>query len=204
MSGLLPVFSSPAGADAAAAAAEAFTKQTGAKTRKDLRNLPFRYAAEVTAGLGLNPLQQSVALRRLSEECGKSAERSGVSFGPLRARGDSPVAQAVHALFDRLENDAPRYVSAVPSMLVSIIVMNVVVSIAASWAAADRRDHGASPDELLRHRWLAALVGAAILGYYAAAAAGNTWYKLDSLRANKQHFANVFWLGEYVKAMSSA
>lgn len=125
------------------------------------------------------------------------------SYGLVRDRTNGEGAQFVHAFFDRFENVSPRFVSRLPSLLLSIIVFNVILALMADSVAMERRMHHDSLDPLLRGRWVVMLLVVILVGMYVGGLVGSKWYMRDSIKYNKQHFANVFWIREYLKALRS-
>lgn len=123
------------------------------------------------------------------------------SHGVITNRSDKEGAQFVHAFFDRFENVSPRFVSRVPSQIVAFIVFNVVVILFSEGIALERRMHHDSGDPILRMRWIGMVIALVVGALYAGGFVGAKVYMIDSILYNKQHFANVFWLREYLKAM---
>lgn len=128
-------------------------------------------------------------------------ERPEESHGTVTDRVDREGAQLVHALFDRLENVAPRFVSRRPSQLVALITLNVILILCAEPIMLERRIHKDALDPVLRSRWIVMLVLSVLGGLYVASVAASLKYMTDSLTLNKQHFANVVWIREYAKAL---
>tara|TARA_B110001452_G_C15193608_1_gene414358 strand:- start:386 stop:796 length:411 start_codon:yes stop_codon:yes gene_type:complete len=122
------------------------------------------------------------------------------SHGLITNRGQKEGAQFVHAFFDRFENICPRHVPRRPSHLVALITFNVMLILGIEAVAMERRMHHDSLDPVLRLRWIVMLLAFLGVSVYVATFVGTLVYKADSIKLNEQHFANVFWIGEYLKA----
>ena len=123
------------------------------------------------------------------------------SHGHVSDRTDGEGAQAVHAFFDRFENISPRFVPRIPSHMVALITFNVILILCSDAITRERKIHHDSLDPVVRTRWIVMLGIVVMAALYVAGAVGDRVYKMDSLKYNRQHFANVFWLGEYAKAL---
>lgn len=109
--------------------------------------------------------------------------------------------QSVHAFFDRFENVCPRFVSRIPALLVGVIVMNLVVVLFMDAVKLEKRMHHNSSDPFLRSRWVVMFLCVLLIAGFIAYVVRDQIYLIDSIKMNKQHFANAFWLEQYTKAM---
>lgn len=94
----------------------------------------------------------------------------------------------------------PGYVSALPSMQVGIVVVVIIEIIGLIIALVDKLSTKTSNDFVEKYRWLAILL---VTTYVAAMCFGpiqRKLYVIHNLKRNSQHFANVFWLKEYMEA----
>jgi hypothetical protein len=109
---------------------------------------------------------------------------------------------AVHAFFDRVENLLPRYVSRTPSMLIAFLVSVTLLYIFRTPILEDREANKDEIDPVKRYRWILwAGILFVVIGFVRDAVQ-QTVHRTMNLRVNSQHFANTFWLREYMTAQS--
>lgn len=128
---------------------------------------------------------------------------------PLRStdlvsdRETGVTVDAVHAFFDRVENLLPRYVSRLPSMVVGFVVSSVIVYFFRTPILEDREANKDEIDPVKRYRWILSMGILFVVTGFVRDAVQQAVYRTMNLRVNGQHFANTFWLREYVTAQSS-
>lgn len=127
-------------------------------------------------------------------------DRPFKSFGTITNRSSAEAAQFVHALFDRIENTCPRHVSVKPSQHVALIVFNVIIIMFSGIVADEYNRSKTSPLLWARLTWVGMLTVLIATASIVAKMVGNKVYMADAMAKNEQHFANVFWLTEYLKA----
>lgn len=110
-------------------------------------------------------------------------------------------AQAVDRFFDRAAEALPVYVSATPAIVAGLAVATLVFLQGAIVVVDDRRQHTKSSDVTKRYRWV--LMLGVLLGVCGMLSefVQERVYALLMLKMNKQHFANVHWLRQYVRAL---
>ena len=112
------------------------------------------------------------------------------------------MADAVDRFFDRLEGYVPRpvYVSPMVSNLVGLVVLAIAAAFVWPIIDEDRIAHRNSGKLVYKARW----VGLSIALVFACLAVHQTLsdkiYYIMVLMKNRQHFANVYFLGKYVEA----
>ena len=117
-----------------------------------------------------------------------------MSDGP---RGD--LAEAVGVFFDRCELGLPVYVSKVPSMIVGAIAALLVVHAGMDVVRAERDKHRDSLVFALEYRWVSLLTALLGASFGVMKVVQDQVFLMAMIRANKQHFANTFWVREYAR-----
>lgn len=112
----------------------------------------------------------------------------------------SPSAQAVDAFFDRFEALFPTFVGRMYAMKVSVLVMCVLFMIGMRQINEDRKANQDHSDVVHRSRWLAFVLVLLAVCVYVQRFLMNLIYSFAMVKANSQHFANVFWLEKYAAA----
>lgn len=114
----------------------------------------------------------------------------------------SAPAEAVDVCCDRLFSLLPTFVSPMQSYLVGAVVGSLAL-LALTPVVARAYDESQSPaaTPLQQVRWVGYLSASVVLGLLAGKVASDVVYKRDMVKYNKQHYALVYWVGEYARAM---
>lgn len=112
----------------------------------------------------------------------------------------SSSAQAVDVFFDRFEALFPTFVGRMYAMKVSIVVMCVLFMLGMRQINEDRKANQDHSELVYRSRWLAFLLVLLVVCVYVQRSLMNLIYSFAMVKANSQHFANVFWLEKYAAA----
>ena len=67
-------------------------------------------------------------------------------------------------------------------------------------ALMDRRKHQKSNDTLVKYRWIVIVLVFAALGTFVGDYAQDKDYTIRCIRTNRQHYANVHWLTQYMRS----
>ena len=112
-----------------------------------------------------------------------------------------PSVEMVHAFFDRLEAGLPTYVSPLPSTVVSTAIAALVFYIA--WPSVDKllKDAKEAQDPIKEAAGAVMAAGLGVACLVVLMVVKDRMYGAMVLGANKQHFANVHWVGQYMRAM---
>lgn len=153
----------------------------------------------VSADLQTDPEVLTAALDAIARR--KGSTRPKASFGAYEHRPTTEPSAAVNVAFDRIENWFPRHVPRLPAHIVYGVGLALSLSLAARLGVGDWMHHRHSTDVALRHRWMAIFFTTAVLGHTIASVASDFTYRRSMFRANRQHFANLHWLGEYASAL---
>lgn len=121
--------------------------------------------------------------------------------GDLAPDGGGDLAAAVHAFFDRAGAGLPTFVSAMPSIYVSVAIVLVPFVQGAQVVRDEYQRSRVSEDAVTRMRWIVLL--AVLVGVCGAlqSVLQERLYHMHNIARNKQHFANAHWARAYVSAM---
>ena len=126
------------------------------------------------------------------------------SFGDVTNRADSALADLIHAFFDRFENLCPRFVPQIPSILVGLIVFNVLMTLSLDAVLLEKKTNSTSSDPSLRMRWILFLLLAVAISLWISDKVQKKVYMMHSIELNKDHFALVFWLEQYMSKLKGS
>lgn len=114
-------------------------------------------------------------------------------------RSGTEPSTAVHAFFDRVENNLPRYVSRVPSLLAGFVTTVVILCIGGGYIHREKK--GATElSPALRTRLAGMTAGLVLAALFIGNEVRDSLYGWHMLSTNAQHFANVYWLKQYAGA----
>ena len=104
----------------------------------------------------------------------------------------------VDKLFSNLKNALPVFVPAMPSIQIGLIVTFIILIIGLFIANNDRKNNKESKDVVAQTRWMI-IIGVSVwiatrLGEFVQ----NKHYTIQCISTNKQHYANVHWLKQYM------
>ena len=111
-------------------------------------------------------------------------------------------SKTVDTFFDRSADALPSFVPALPSLKVGLAVGIIIFVLGTLTAITDRENTKSSDDPIEKTRWLFIV---AITIYVAAIVTDfvkEKHYAFAAIALNKQHYANVAWLREYIKAFT--
>ena len=114
---------------------------------------------------------------------------------------DDFLTRAIDRAFDRSGGALPKYVPATRSMLIGILVSMVVLLVGGNEIYKDQLEHRDSKQVVKRFRWTIMLLIHLFVCSQIYGIVQTSVYRVDNMKANSQHFANVFWLGEYHAAL---
>ena len=117
-----------------------------------------------------------------------------------RQMGAFLTPAAIDRLFDRAQASLPQYISAMPSLVVSLIVTLSIALIGVCVAMVDRGATTEHKNVLVRFRWTLVIIGATVLGFVVGDVVQSKYYTIQCISKNRQHFANVHWLRLYTRA----
>lgn len=104
---------------------------------------------------------------------------------------------AIQSMFEHLGGTLPKYVPALPSIILGLIVMGVVVLISLVIAIHDRNRTSDETNFLTRTRWIVLILIGCIVGVVIGDFVRDKDYTIRCITDNRQHFANVHWLRLY-------
>lgn len=111
------------------------------------------------------------------------------------------LAEAVNVFFDRCEIGLPVYVSRMPSMITGLVVGLIVLILGLPTVHLDRRKHEDSATFALEYRWVVLLMGLLTMSYTIMNVVQDQLFLIAMIRENKQHFANTYWVREYLRGL---
>jgi hypothetical protein len=111
-------------------------------------------------------------------------------------------ADAVKAFYEGGKETLPYFVPAMPSMYFGMYCGGIVLLLGLGTCLTDRHLMKESDDVIERTRWMIVLLLTLYLSAVTMDYARDRHYKFASVSLNKQHFANVAWLREYMKAFT--
>ena len=106
----------------------------------------------------------------------------------------------IDAVFDRLTEALPKYVPAMPSILFGLRITIGIVTIGLLLCVADMFSQRNSEHVFMRMRGILLVVLASVLAYKAGAFFKEKHYLIQCITLNKQHYANLHWLKQYIMA----
>lgn len=110
--------------------------------------------------------------------------------------------EAVRQIFASSTDMLPRYVPAMGSIVVGIVVSIVLLVGGTVAALVDRAATKQANRFITRTRWILVLVLTAIVAVYSGEFVQEKHYTFRCIWLNRQHFANVHWLRLYSRAMA--
>jgi hypothetical protein len=109
--------------------------------------------------------------------------------------------EVVDRIFQNLYTSLPTYVPAFPSMLRGLIVTAVITIIGILVGYFDRKETKDSKDLVVKTRWVILTLVFLYIGIQIGDLVKDKHYMIQCLALNKQHFANVHWLKQYISAL---
>ena len=109
--------------------------------------------------------------------------------------------EVVDKIFENLGEALPHYVPAMPSIYRGLVVTIIISLVGLTIAYRDKKENEDSKDVIVKTRWVVVLLVFVYMGVQIGDIVKDKHYTIECLRLNKQHFANVHWLKEYVAAI---
>ena len=124
------------------------------------------------------------------------------AIGTDESKEMGPLAEAVDVFFDRVVALMPKYVSRLHAMLVglaaaAVVLLLVTPAVVGGYLRSKEAD--ATPRD--KTMWLVVLAVGLVVSLATQVLVSDIFYRIDMIQANKQHFANVHWTSEYVRAV---
>lgn len=113
------------------------------------------------------------------------------------------ASQDIQTFFDLAHKTLPIYVPTLPSLITSASVGLIIFAIGSGIALYDRSQTKMEKDVILKVRWMAILVGTVMLAYICSSFIQDKIYSFNSVKLNKQHYANIHWISKYKQAFYS-
>lgn len=110
--------------------------------------------------------------------------------------------EAIQQLFMSSKNALPRYVPAMASIVIGIVVSIALFLTGIVIALIDRVASKGSSSFMTRTRWIVVLLVSAIVAVYIGDFVQDKHYTFKCIKLNRQHYANVHWLRLYSRAMA--
>ena len=108
--------------------------------------------------------------------------------------------EALNELFERSYISLPKYVPAMPSIILGLSIAGIFLFIGAVFAGWDARKTRKSKSMLSRSRWMVIFIVALMAGIITGNFVEDKHYTIRCIQTNCQHYANVHWLRLYAKA----
>ena len=105
-------------------------------------------------------------------------------------------------LFTTGKDVLPGYVGAMPSIKVALTVSCSILLIGVIITLIDKQMNSTSDKSTSRYRWIIFLLITVYVASSAYTPVQRKMYMIHNFRRNSQHFANVFWLKEYMEAFN--
>ena len=109
-------------------------------------------------------------------------------------------SEAIKTLFEQIDICLPKYVPAMPSIILGLSVTLVIIFTGTIISMIDKNRSKKKSDAIQKYRWIIVLIIFAYLGLQVGDLVKDKHYTISSVRLNKQHFANIHWLRLYVDA----
>ena len=110
--------------------------------------------------------------------------------------------EAIQQLFASSGNALPRYVPAMGSIIIGVVVSIILLASGTLAAFIDRAVTKQSTNFITRTRWIVVLILTGIIAVYIGEFVQDKHYTFKCIRLNRQHFANVHWLRLYSRAIA--
>ena len=111
-------------------------------------------------------------------------------------------SDSIKTLFEKGKEALPGYVPAFPSLKLGLLVGAIVFLLGLSAALTDRYMTKDSNDIIEKTRWLFVLAITVYVAVIVTDFIRDQHYAYVSLVTNKQHYANIAWLKQYIRALS--
>jgi hypothetical protein len=113
------------------------------------------------------------------------------------------LADVVNILIDRSSEFLPHYVSRMPSIIISVFIVVILIMICVPMLLDDKNlNNSASSTVYQKNRWILFSLLLVVVCVWIQTLVANKVYSLSNYTLNKQHFANVFWLQEYMRSFN--
>jgi hypothetical protein len=106
----------------------------------------------------------------------------------------------IKAIAEEVGKALPEYVPAMPSIMLGLSITIGCTILGTVLALMDRRKHQKSNDTLVKYRWIVIVLVFAALGTFVGDYAQDKDYTIRCIRTNRQHYANVHWLTQYMRS----
>ena len=113
-------------------------------------------------------------------------------------------AKRVETFFDKGKETLPHFVPGLPSLKFALTIGLIVFILGSITALYDRHQTQKSDDVIERTRWLFILAITICVASVVTDFIRDKHYLFASVALNKQHYANVAWLKEYMKALRAS
>ena len=108
---------------------------------------------------------------------------------------------SIDILFENFNYTLPKYVPAYSSLVIGLITTVVITIIGIGISYYDKHETKDSKDLIIKNRWIILTLVMLYIGIQIGDLVKDKHYMIKCLTENKQHFANVVWLKEYVNAI---
>lgn len=111
--------------------------------------------------------------------------------------------EVVDTLFQNLKTCLPEFVPALPSIKKGLIVTVIIVLLGIILALIVKK-RNTKQDILSQSVWVVVIIVSIFLGANIGDSVKDRDYVIRSVKTNKQHYSNIHWLKQYVKAFRGA
>ena len=108
--------------------------------------------------------------------------------------------EALTELFRAVNISLPKYVPAMPSIILGLSIMFSMLFIGLVIGGVDARKQRKSKSFVARSRWMLIVLASLVAGILVGNFAEDKHYTVRCIYTNRQHYANVHWLRLYSKA----
>ena len=111
--------------------------------------------------------------------------------------------EAVDSIFSNFKECLPVWVSAKPSIRKGLFTTVIIIIIFITIALNVKKSMADKPNIFSKTIWIAIIIVGIYLGGMIGDHVKDRDYMLRSFKLNSQHYANIHWLGLYVKSLKS-
>ncbi len=108
--------------------------------------------------------------------------------------------EALTEVFRAVNIALPKYVPAMPSIILGLSIMFTMLFIGLVIGGADARKQRKNKNFVTRSRWILIVLASLVAGILVGNFAEEKHYTIRCIYTNRQHYANVHWLRLYSKA----
>ena len=116
---------------------------------------------------------------------------------PVTVPAPGSLGEAINVFFDRAENCLPTYVGRTRALIVSIVISLLIVLLITP-AVLDMKSKADSPQDHLQ--WIGVSLSTLIVAMMAQSRIADIVYNAAMFKFNRQHFANLHWMRQYMSA----